>query len=39
MSTAQAAVVKNAPVRYKRETTGISIYLFTIKYNTKEKER
>lgn len=31
MSTAHAAVVKKAPVRYNRDIKGISIYLQTIK--------
>ena len=31
ISTAHAAVVKNAPVRYKREITGISMYLYVAK--------
>ena len=34
MSIAHAAVVKNAPVRYKRETTGISMYLHHAKDNS-----
>jgi len=33
ISTAHAAVVKNAPVRYIREITGISMYLCVTKDN------
>jgi hypothetical protein len=33
MSIAHAAVVKNAPVRYKREIRGISMYLHHAKDN------
>jgi hypothetical protein len=38
ISTAQAAVVKNAPVRYRRDINGISMYLVLIE-RERERER
>ena len=31
MSKAQPAVVRKAPVKYRREMTGISMYLYVLK--------
>jgi hypothetical protein len=38
-STAHPAVVKNAPVRYTRDTTGISMYLYHNSDENGEKGR
>ena len=35
MSTAHAAVVKKAPVKYKREIKGISMYLYFAANNSR----